>query len=182
MAIGQSIRPESWPEKLVAWVGAISERGNYSAERLTRSSWTQKIFDRTNQGLSNGVKKQTWKSTRKLRCDILSTGSQLCPWDYANYQPIGWQYRIDLKRLATDDFVSNRTASVSLKCIDRKSNCSSLTLTLYADVIEFDNSFSYLRSKKIWYSITVTEPIVEDSWTVPFISVFYNSTGRWNVT
>lgn len=23
------------------------------------------------------------------------------------------------------------------------------------DVVEFDNSFSYLRSKKIWYSITV---------------------------
>lgn len=23
------------------------------------------------------------------------------------------------------------------------------------DVVEFDNSFSYLRSKKIWYSITI---------------------------
>lgn len=28
-------------------------------------------------------------------------------------------------------------------------------LLLSADVVEFDNSFSYLRSKKIWYSITI---------------------------
>lgn len=26
---------------------------------------------------------------------------------------------------------------------------------LAADVVEFDNNFSYLRSKKIWYSIKV---------------------------
>ncbi len=25
----------------------------------------------------------------------------------------------------------------------------------FSDVLEFDNSFSYFRSKKIWYSITV---------------------------
>jgi len=70
--------------KVGAWVGAIFERGDYSAERFIWSSWTQKIFDRTHQWLSNGVKQQTWKSKGKLRCDILLTGSQLCPWDYAN--------------------------------------------------------------------------------------------------
>lgn len=28
----------------------------------------------------------------------------------------------------------------------------------FSDVVEFDNSFSYIRSKKIWYSITVEKP------------------------
>ena len=27
-----------------------------------------------------------------------------------------------------------------------------------ADIVEFDNSFSYLRSKTVWYSLKVEEP------------------------
>jgi hypothetical protein len=30
-----------------------------------------------------------------------------------------------------------------------------VSLKLLSDVLEFDNSFSYFRSKKIWYSITM---------------------------
>jgi hypothetical protein len=32
------------------------------------------------------------------------------------------------------------------------------------DVVEFDNSFSYLRSKKIWYSITIelSKPVCQN--------------------
>ena len=36
---------------------------------------------------------------------------------------------------------------------------------MHADVVEFDNNFSYLRSKKIWYSIkvaAVSSPTVDE--------------------
>ncbi len=31
-----------------------------------------------------------------------------------------------------------------------------------ADVVEFDNSYSYLKSKRIWYNIVVDLPTLEE--------------------
>jgi hypothetical protein len=40
-----------------------------------------------------------------------------------------------------------------------------MIFSLGADVLEFDNSYSYLRSKKVWYRVVVDLP---SSTVVPF--------------
>lgn len=70
-------------------------------------------------------------------------------------------------RERVDCHISNEEGQI---CCDHAGSCKHIltpsfsipllikeTLTQISDVVEFDNTFSYLRSKKIWYSIRVED-------------------------